>query len=553
MSPSTEIAIVKVVLVSILIVYGYLLFGPGHAVVPHNRNFILKPVTRTSFENMVNDLRSYKSDGYNNWGQEGIKEEFADLSNKPYKDGDDFYLDLNKNKKPNEPNVPSTKFHCEKGWVALKSGVSFKYFWMHDGESPMMTANAPLDTALHLKVFEMVPVSDGCTDGGWVLLRTRDREAGWVAMNNPKTKSEDEGGNPWAVELRKVTEDEAKQDLDFHFLLEDDGFLLNRGVNAFLNVIPSGGAYRVRGHSADYSEWSTTRTISGREVGASLRYQMLAESAIIETEAHEQQEDKESDNEDELLKKLIINFQNPSQERRYISIGLYGKNPKYLQGAIRNSELVQTYFPGWTIRFYVTADVPVLTKTQLERNGAEIQNIPDGLGYAAGMFWRFTIADDPKVDRFVVRDADSRLNARDRIAVEEWIRSGRKVHIMRDHVNHCLPINGGMWGAVHGGVSNIETKVREWDDRNGYGADLRFLENVIYPDLPTQDVLAHDSYCCERYAHTRPFPSKRFPNYQHVGQVFDSQGRARISDIEGIIRGVPAPMSCRKRQAWLFG
>ncbi|CAM9970164.1 unnamed protein product, partial [Discosporangium mesarthrocarpum] len=29
-----------------------------------------------------------------------------------------------------------------------------------------------------------------------------------------------------------------------------------------------------------------------------------------------------------------------------------------------------------------------------------------------GMFWRFLPADDPTVDRFIVRDVDSRLNAR---------------------------------------------------------------------------------------------------------------------------------------------
>ena len=37
-----------------------------------------------------------------------------------------------------------------------------------------------------------------------------------------------------------------------------------------------------------------------------------------------------------------------------------------------------------------------------------------GMGYASGMFWRFMVADDAKVDRYIVRDVDSRLNARDR-------------------------------------------------------------------------------------------------------------------------------------------
>lgn len=54
--------------------------------------------------------------------------------------------------------------------------------------------------------------------------------------------------------------------------------------------------------------------------------------------------------------------------------------------------------------------------------------------------------------RYIVRDSDSRLNARDRIAVEEWIESGKPIHSIRDHVNHCFPMNGGMWGGIRGAI-----------------------------------------------------------------------------------------------------
>jgi hypothetical protein len=33
------------------------------------------------------------------------------------------------------------------------------------------------------------------------------------------------------------------------------------------------------------------------------------------------------------------------------------------------------------------------------------------------MFWRFLVADDPTVDRYIVRDSDSRLNAREALYV----------------------------------------------------------------------------------------------------------------------------------------
>lgn len=53
-------------------------------------------------------------------------------------------------------------------------------------------------------------------------------------------------------------------------------------------------------------------------------------------------------------------------------------------------------------------------------------------GSKFGMIHRFTVAADTTVDRYIVRDVDSRLNYRERFAVEEWIQSGKSIHIMRD-------------------------------------------------------------------------------------------------------------------------
>ena len=80
----------------------------------------------------------------------------------------------------------------------------------------------------------------------------------------------------------------------------------------------------------------------------------------------------------------------------------------------------------------MTSDVPASIVTELRNLGAEIENIPDGgcscriilllvdssiyvgQGVAAGMFYRFLVAADSSVDRYIIRDVDSRLNARDR-------------------------------------------------------------------------------------------------------------------------------------------
>ena len=74
----------------------------------------------------------------------------------------------------------------------------------------------------------------------------------------------------------------------------------------------------------------------------------------------------------------------------------------------------KVYYPGWKCRFYVTADVIQPVRAELVAQGAELREIPTGEGYASGMFWRFMIAVDPEVDRYIIRDVDSRLNSRDR-------------------------------------------------------------------------------------------------------------------------------------------
>jgi hypothetical protein len=115
--------------------------------------------------------------------------------------------------------------------------------------------------------------------------------------------------------------------------------------------------------------------------------------------------------------KLIKNISlltNPSNETRVISFGLFGSRPKYNLGAIYNAEMVKVYFPGWKCRFYVADDVLNLTISVLKDLGADIEYIPPGMGKMSGMFWRFMVADDPTVDRYIIRDVDSRLNSRDR-------------------------------------------------------------------------------------------------------------------------------------------
>lgn len=113
-------------------------------------------------------------------------------------------------------------------------------------------------------------------------------------------------------------------------------------------------------------------------------------------------------------------------------------------------------------------------------------------------------------------------------------------------------MNGGMWGGTKDALPEMQKLVDAWEARNEYMADLHFLEERVWP-LIKRSHIAHDSYCCDRFPHTHPYPTQRYANYQHVGQVFDELDRPRLTDIDGFIRAVPIPSSCRKNAEWIYG
>ena len=94
-----------------------------------------------------------------------------------------------------------------------------------------------------------------------------------------------------------------------------------------------------------------------------------------------------------------------------IAFSLFGTSNLYVNGMIRNAELAKTVYPGWKVVVYADTDVPKVALHKLSKLGVDLRkpiaSIPNQ------MFWRFCIADDPKVERFIVRDSDSRINRRE--------------------------------------------------------------------------------------------------------------------------------------------
>lgn len=205
---------------------------------------------------------------------------------------------------------------------------------------------------------------------------------------------------------------------------------------------------------------------------------------------------------------------------RVVTYSLFGNNEKYLKGAIENAKLVRDIYPGWVAKFYVSRSVPVYVCDKLKELGSDVVLV-EGHDQYQNTLWRFKAFSEQGVEYAISRDCDSRLTLREALAVEEWIKSKRKFHIMRDHPWHQDLILSGMCGAVAGVVDFDRLWGEAKEDR--YGVDQDILARHVYPAIRKNSFI-HDSFCKFEIDSVK-FPSQRI-NDEFIGEVIDENGRA---------------------------
>lgn len=211
---------------------------------------------------------------------------------------------------------------------------------------------------------------------------------------------------------------------------------------------------------------------------------------------------------------LYVNFSwSFSNMKKVISFSLWGNDPKYCVGAIKNVSLAKSYYPEWECWFYCGKSVPANIISELEFMGAKVI-MKDVEGDWTGMFWRFEPITDPSVDVMISRDCDSRLSSREAIAVNQWLSTDRLFHIMRDHPAHATEILGGMWGARKPILGDMKHLMLAYNKGNFWQVDQNFLREVIWPRV------AYSSCTHDEFFVQAPFPSPRKGN-EFVGQVYD--------------------------------
>jgi len=224
--------------------------------------------------------------------------------------------------------------------------------------------------------------------------------------------------------------------------------------------------------------------------------------------------------------------------KKVISYSLWGDNPKYTIGAIKNVYLAKQIYPDWICRFYVGQSVPsaILDVLQLSDNVEIIKMSEEGDWNS--MFWRFLCADDKAVDICLSRDTDSRLSFREKTAVDEWLKSDKNFHSIRDHYGHDIPIMGGIWGCRNGVLHGISEKINSFPKGNYWQIDQQFLTSHIYP-IVADTMYCHDEFFHKKYKNCHPFPIKRLGGYYEDGNPVEFIGKPYnhndINDCDGSV------------------
>jgi hypothetical protein len=122
-----------------------------------------------------------------------------------------------------------------------------------------------------------------------------------------------------------------------------------------------------------------------------------------------------------------------------ISFCLWGNEPRYCIGLIKNIELAKKYYPNWECWCYIHE--PSVNKDfikSLEKYGNVKIIFKNDLPIRTlrFMLWRIEPINDSNVEYLISRDTDTRIQPREVMAVQEWIDSGKSLHVMRDHFQH---------------------------------------------------------------------------------------------------------------------
>jgi len=212
--------------------------------------------------------------------------------------------------------------------------------------------------------------------------------------------------------------------------------------------------------------------------------------------------------------------------KKVISFCIWGKKAIYNYGLYEIAVSLPEKFPGWEMVVYYTPTANRDVILELKRFDYVECIMVDFPNHYRNSMIRFMAAFNPKYDVVIFRDADSRLIKRDYYAVEDWLKSKKKIHILRDYPTNGIKyrISAGMWGVRDkfllrkDVIANFANHFSNYD--NVFRIDEIFLFKYVYPLVNAENSVIHAAYNkFEDWA-------KNFPaicpsgNYIFVGKTF---------------------------------
>jgi hypothetical protein len=231
-----------------------------------------------------------------------------------------------------------------------------------------------------------------------------------------------------------------------------------------------------------------------------------------------------------------------------ISFSLYGTDPTYSVGAVKNVRLYKQQLPDYRCVFWVGQSVSQGARDEILSEGGLVVPVSGREDWTAAL-WRFKILRNLDFSHYLFRDTDCRPSDRETDAVRAWEHSGKAFHVMRDHPAHGAPMLAGMWGCTREGAERAGPglpDINRLAPSTNYDEhiDQGWLEQYVWP-LAQQSGLIHSDYYRTTFGPSERFPTARVEGFVGEGYFADDSLRnPQHHNLESLCQSCQCSISC---------